>query len=308
MKENDKSEHTGLGENSSPGIPLSDPALKTPMYTAINAGRYQRQELIKKIQRKTNNYLLCYVSGFKTQINRDDIIGIMELLHNVPHNSNIDLLLHTGGGDIDAADKIVTILRKKVGEKGMLRIIVPDYAKSAGTLIALAAEKIVMSDSSELGPIDPQFPKRDGDGNALQHSVMNYLEAYETLCEKLRSTPNDVPAAVLLSKFDSTTVVLFNAISARARTLAEKYLNRYMFHETNGKYTAIASNLMDTKKWLSHGQMIGLDDAKEMGLEVTYLKNEDEDWQLYWSLYCLQRLAITDNQKLFESDFASLPM
>ena len=67
---------------------------------------------------------------------------------------------------------------------GRLRVIVPDFAKSAGTLIALAADKIVMSDSSELGPIDPQFLKKDGDGNARWLSVLSYLKAYENLWRK----------------------------------------------------------------------------------------------------------------------------
>jgi serine dehydrogenase proteinase len=293
-----------LGFGSAPTLPRP---VKTPMYQAMNAERYLRQAKIKQIQEPNGARLLCYVAGSRAPIMRDDVVGIIELLHNVARDSNIDFLLHTGGGDIDAAEKISSMVRTTVG-KGRLRVIVPDFAKSAGTLIALAADKIVMSDSSELGPIDPQFKKADGDGNARWLSVLSYLKAYENVCAKLRATPEDVPARIMLSKLDPTTVVQFEAISRRTRTLAEEHLNRWMFQRKKATYTKIAGELMDTSRWLSHGQMIGWQDAKQMELEVEYLPPETNEWREYWSLYCLQRLDVKDNEKLFEADYASLKM
>jgi hypothetical protein len=287
--------------------PVLTRPVKTPMYQAMHAERYLRQAKIKAMQEAAGTRLLCYVAGQTAPITRDDVVGIIELLHNVPRDSSIDFLLHTGGGDIDAAEKFVSMLRTTVG-KSRLRIIVPDFAKSAGTLIALAADKIVMSDSSELGPIDPQFPKRDGDGNTRWHSVLNYLEAYKSQSDKLRLHPNDVPAQMMLSKIDPTTVVQFEAICRRARTLAEEHLTHWMFQQKKANYTKIAHDLMDNGRWPSHGQMIGWQDAKQMDLEVEYLPPESEEWRSYWSLYCLQRLAVKDGQKLFEADYASLLM
>jgi len=46
--------------------------------------------------------------------------------------------------------------------------------------------------------------------------------------------------------------------------------------------------------------------SPKLGLTVEHMDAEDPVWQNYWLLYCLQRLAITDRQKIFESDFASL--
>ena len=280
---------------------------KTPMYEAVNAERYQRQALIRQIQERGEKRLLCYVAGLRAPITRDDTIGIVELLHNVPSNANIDLFLHTGGGDIDAAEKLMWMIRTAVGT-GVLRVIVPDFAKSAGTLMALAADKIVMSDSSELGPIDPQITLNDGRGNAIPHSVMSYLEAYREHSEALRRNPSDVVAQIMLGKLEPMTVNLFDAARNRAQKLAEKHLNQWMFHNKKAEYTKIASDLMDTSKWLTHGQMIGYQAAQELGLEVTFLDRESQEWRDYWRLYCIQRLAIKDNQKLFESDYASLPL
>lgn len=310
MEETDKTHPKPYDSNSSsePTPIVLPPPLKTPMYQAQNAERYLRQAQIREMQKSTNCRLLCYVAGNKAQITREDTIGMVEMLHNVPRGSNIDFLLHTGGGDIDAAEKIASMLRAALGEVGRLRVIVPDFAKSAGTLIALAADSIVMSDSSELGPIDPQFVKRDGDGNLRWYSVLNYLEAYETICNQLRSNPSDLPTKVMLSKLDPTTVVQLQATKARTRKLAEKHLQRWMFHEKKATYTKIAGELMDLTRWQTHGQMIGWDDAKEMGLEIEYLVPDSKEWRAYWGLFCQQRLAVKDGNKLFESDYASLPM
>ncbi len=299
-------QETSLNSEASPVvIPNS---IKTPMYLAQYAERYLRQARIKEMQEKAASRLLCYVSGNGAQIVRDDVIGFVELLHNVPRGSNIDLLLHTGGGDINVAEKIVVMLRAAVGTEGRFRVIVPDFAKSAGTLIAIAADKILMSDSSELGPIDPQFPRSDSDGTVRWVSVLNYIKAYETICKAVRENPNDVPANVMLSKFDPTMLVQVEAVKSRARMLAEQHLNRWMFQKKKATYTRIAGELMDITRWPAHGQMIGYEDAKEMELEIEYLASDSQDWRAYWSLYCQQRLAVKDDQKLFESDYTSLPM
>jgi hypothetical protein len=52
--------------------------------------------------------------------------------------------------------------------------------------------------------------------------------------------------------------------------------------------------------------LFGWNDAIKIGLSVEYLDPSSEQWQSYWHLYCHQRLAIQDRQKLFESDVASL--
>ena len=273
----------------------------------MHAERYHRQTQIRQIQQQTGNRLLCYVAAIRAPITRDDTVGIVELLYNVPRGSNVDFLIHTGGGDIDAAEKLISMVRTTVGS-GQLRVIVPDFAKSAGTLMAIAADKIVMSDSSELGPIDPQITLADGRGNAIPHSVMSYLDAYKLHSEALRRNPSDVVAQIMLNKLEPATVILFDAARNRACKLAEQHLNQWMFHNKKATYTKIASDLMDTSRWLTHGQMIGYQAAQSLDLEVEYLPPDNEEWRAYWRLYCLQRLAVKDSQKLFESDYVSVAM
>lgn len=279
---------------------------KTPLFQAIHAERYQRQAIIKNIQERSERRLICYVSGGGCAIDRDDTVPFVDLLHNIPPREDLDLLLHTGGGDIDAAEKLISMVRNKVSA-GILRIIVPDFAKSAGTLMVLGADYVVMSDTSELGPIDPQIIRADGNGNRIRHSVQSYLDAYDEHTATLKKEPGNVAAQIMLGKLDPATVKLFQAVQARARQFAEVQLKRGMFRK-GGNWSQTASELLDTKRWQSHAQMISWEDAKDprIGLNVEYLDPKSDEWQAYWQLYCLQRLAVRDRQKLYESDYASL--
>ncbi len=276
---------------------------KTPIYLAINATRYQRQQLIREIEANTGRTLLCYICGENSEISRDDTFGIVEVLHNVPSGSSIDLMLHTLGGDVDAAEKLINLVRAAVVQSACLRVIVPDSAKSAGTLMALGANEIVMSDTSELGTIDPQLDLKDSKGNNIVHSVLSYLDAYENAVGDLRRDPEDPVFKVQMSHFDPTVKQTFEAVKLRARTLAENLLKRVGLN-----YTAIVDALMDTKRFPSHSQMIGYETARQIGLNIAYLPSEDPVWRKYWELYCHLRLAINGKQKLFESACASLPL
>jgi ATP-dependent protease ClpP protease subunit len=301
---------------ASPGVPAEAPQevleqavlppTKTPLYQAHNALRYQRQATIKLIQENTGRQLICYVAGNQAPVDRDDTIGFVDLLHNIRASQDLDLLLHTGGGDIDAAEKLITMVRTKVAN-ALLRVVVPDFAKSAGTLMALGADLIVMSETSELGPIDPQIILADGNGNRIRHSVQSYLDAYKAHSETLAKNPDDATARIMLGKLDPATVKLFEAVRARALAFAENQLRRGMFRN-EGNWSQAASQLLDTQRWQSHGQMISWQDAQDpkIGLAVEHLELDSETWRNYWQLYCLQRLAVGDRQKLFESEYASL--
>jgi Serine dehydrogenase proteinase len=273
---------------------------KTPMYKAIHAPRYQRQALMREIEQKSNSQLICYVSGKAAAIDRDDVVGFAEVLHNIAPDSNVDLLLHTRGGDVDAAEKMITLVQATVGA-GQLQIIIPDFAKSAGTLMALAADVLIMSDSSELGTIDPQIWSRDDNGKENCHSVLSYLDAFKIHSDALKKDPDDPVARQMLNKLDPTNLRNFEAIRDRARNFAEDQLKR-----KGRNFSQIAGVLMDTTRWPSHGQMIKWQDVKALGLPVEYLPARSERWQEYWQLYCLLRLAVKDRQNIFESAYASL--
>ena len=287
------------GEDPSQDLKRGASNAKTPLFEASHANRYQRRELIRDIQEHSERTLVCYVSGSRCKVDDNDTMPFVDLLHRAPANRDLDLLLHTRGGSIDAAEKLLGMLKRHVGPK-QLRVIVPDFAKSAGTLMALGADSVVMSDMSELGPIDPQIRLR---GEWL--AVQNYLDAFETHAETLKTAPDNVAAQIMLGKLDPATLKLCEAAVDRARQAAESLLKRGMFHN-GGNWSLTASELLDTTRWRSHAQMISWEDARDLGLRVDYREYRSEEWQRYWRLYCLQRLAVGDRQKLYESDYASL--
>jgi hypothetical protein len=275
------------------------------MFEAINAARYERQQTIRKIDEDTGQNLICYISGRHTHMHRDDVVFFADLLERIPTGANIDLMLHTPGGDMDVAEKIVSMIRAKAGT-GAFRVIVPDFAKSAGTLITVGADVALMSDTSELGPIDPQITIPDGRGGRASHSVQALLDAYESYASALKVDPNDLAARLMINKLEPGTIKLCEAAKERSRQLAEKHLNRGMLQTWVGPYayTFVAQKLLDTKTWYLHSQVIGPEDARTIGLNV---ETADPNWIKYWRLYCRQRLAIAggDTQKLFESYYVS---
>lgn len=299
-----KSNTPSTGSDAGDGKDLSDPGrqipTKTPMYEAMYASRYHRQTLMKEIGAESDCTLICYVSGKAATIDRDDVVGFVEMLHNIEPEKNVDLLLHTRGGDVDAAEKMMTLVQATVGS-GRFRVIVPDFAKSAGTLMVLGADSLIMSDSSELGTIDPQIWSHDENGKEVCHSVLSYLDAFNTYAQALKKDPDDPVARTMLNKLDPTTHRTFESIRDRARNFAEDQLKR-----KGRNFSQIAGALLDTARWPSHGQMIKWQDVKELGLPVEYVSPRSKRWQAYWQLYCLLRLAVKDRQNIFESAYASL--
>jgi ClpP class serine protease len=96
----------------------------------------------------------------------------MSACHNVEKTKGLDLILHTPGGDLAATESIVNYLKSMFAD---IRVIVPQLAMSAGTIMACAARSIVMGKQSSLGPIDPQLGGRSAHG-ILEEFEQAHLE------------------------------------------------------------------------------------------------------------------------------------
>jgi len=125
------------------------------------ANQTQALQAISKLRKDRN--VLLYGSAFlqkpqapapTTQITPEDINGFMSTLYGMQWDKGLCLVLHTPGGVTNATESIVAYLRSKFTD---LEVIVPAFAMSAGTMISLASDRIVMGRQSQLGPIDPQF-------------------------------------------------------------------------------------------------------------------------------------------------------
>lgn len=124
----------------------------------------QRMRLIRRLERNRGSRLITMIHRqesfaflgipFARHINIEDSEAILRAVRLTPADMPIDLLLHTPGGIALASEQIAEALLR---HKAPVTIFVPHYAMSGGTLIALAADHIVMDRNAVLGPLDPQI-------------------------------------------------------------------------------------------------------------------------------------------------------
>ena len=274
---------------------------QTPLYNALEQARYTRQDRIRTIEQRSERRLVCYVAGPGASISSIDIPPFVDLLDDVRHGENLDLLLHSSGGDIDQAERIVMMCRKKIGPGSEFRVIVPDSAKSAATLIAVGADQIVMGYPSELGPIDPQIDITTVNGERMARPAKSFLDGLDEIVNRVGGGTLSPAYFPLLDKLDPALIDFCKKALKRSQDLAEQFLRAYSIKEDHEKAKEIAKELNNVEKYLSHGAAIDTDRAIEMGLKVSYLEPDDDLWQAYWRLYCLDRLALeTPMQRLYE--------
>ncbi len=123
-----------------------------------------RQRMIARIERMRNSRVILLVHRQETMsllgfpmfryIDVNDSEEVIRAIQLTDPDVPIDLILHTPGGLVLAALQIARAIKD---HKGKVTVFVPHYAMSGGTLISLAADEIVMSRHSVLGPVDPQL-------------------------------------------------------------------------------------------------------------------------------------------------------
>ena len=206
------------------------PFPQTSLYRALRSDRYDRQDQIRKIQDMTGRLLLVYEQdtsvGSGAFVSNDDIPPFCDLLQHVPDDSSIDLMVNSAGGDLDAADKIVQMCWDCAQS---LRVIVPEWAKSAATFLALASEEVVMGIASELGPIDPQFPITDPGGTTHYVSAQSIIDDFDDAKAATTGSGSLPPAyyPILQQLYPGLLKQCGNAID-RSKLWATKWLKGHM--------------------------------------------------------------------------------
>jgi ATP-dependent protease ClpP protease subunit len=285
--------------------PITGPT-QTPLFHSLEQARYVRQAQFRAIEARTGRRLIAYCGGPLTSIQAFDVPPFVDLLHDVDAGSDLDLLLQTPGGDVDQAERIVLMCRKRVGT-GTFRVVVPDSAKSAGTLIAIAADEIIMGEPSELGPIDPQITTTAANGQPITRPAQSILDGLQAIIDGAPEGQISPAYFPLLDKLDPALIDFCEKALARSRQFAERFLSTYMLKDDPERATATAVTLNNVSEHLSHGAVIDAEKALAMGLKVRALPPTDDLWQAYWRLYVDMRVALADNgQRLFEGCRTSL--
>ncbi len=212
------------------------------------------------------------------------------------HFKEIDIILQTPGGDIDAAFNIIKLLRHS---SDIVNILVPLFSKSAGTLICLGADKLILTTLSELGPLDTQIREQQEDGPPAYRSALNGFKALEQVQLHTLETM-DVATKLILNRSGmkiseaiklatgfsgNTSGTLYQQVDpkkigeyARALEIGERYgitvLTRYM------KWNMEEADLVVkklVKGYPAHGFIIDAEELNILGLPAEDANPQEEE-------------------------------
>ena len=200
----------------------------------------------------------------------------MEAVSNI-EGPTLDIIVHSPGGSAETAESIVSYLRKRFEH---IRAIVPLAAMSAATMIVLSADEIVMGKHSQLGPIDPQFviTTPEGPRSAPAKAILKQFDRAKEECK----TPGNIAAWMpILRGYLPGLLTQCEDSQQLAEQLVSQWLRDYMFSgesDACAKACKVSAYFADYDEFLSHARPIDLEQALELGLNVTELES-DEDLQ-----------------------------
>jgi|LQYC01.1.fsa_nt_gi Periplasmic serine proteases (ClpP class) len=247
------------------------------------------QALIKKFEEKFHTNLVCYIAlfghpaGAITNQDGEILENILRSIALDNKEDNLDLLLHTPGGSPEAAADIIRVCRSY---SKTFRAIVPNAAMSAGTLIGMGSDEVVMSDTSKLGPIDPQMIFVQSKEVAIMRPAKSFIDAYIDLINSARSSKPATPFLHLLDRQDPSWII--ECVRARNATenLAKEQLKAKMLKDkTEEEIAKVVQNFFEVGDKNTHGRSISPDEAQAFGLTIKKENKYGEFWNTVWELY-----------------------
>jgi ClpP class serine protease len=214
----------------------------------------RRLGMIRSLERKRQARVITMIHRQETMsllgipiarfIDIEDSEQVLRAIRMTPDEMPIDLVVHTPGGLVLAAEQIAWALKR---HKGVVTVLVPHYAMSGGTLVALAADQIVMDPDAVLGPVDPQLGSQQG-GYYPAASILKALE---------QPNPNR----------DDQTLILGDVARKAVRQVRQTVKELLVEHFTPERAEELAGMLSDGR-W-THDYPINLGEARAMGLRVS---------------------------------------
>ena len=262
-------------------------------------------ELANHTGRAAIVYATCYLenrevpNGLALTVNPGDKQGFMEAVSNIKGVRELDLIITSPGGSPEAAEAIMDYLRTRFDH---IRAIVPVAAMSAATMMALACDEIVMGTHSQLGPIDPQFTIQTPEGPRYSpaQAILDQFELAKLECQDPKVLAAWMPLLRAL-----TPGLLAQCV--HSRQLAEQFvatqLKAHMLSNDQAKADAVAAWFADFSFHKSHGRPVSLDDARDQGLAVSALEDDQVLQDLVLSVHHAVRHTFNDTgtTKLIEN-------
>ena len=275
----------------------------------------ERKKQLQRISRlRGGRDVLVYAADLNrtdvpSAITFEDLIAIRDQLSSL-RGKSLDLILETPGGSGEVAEDIVRTLR---AERENLGVIVPGWAKSAGTIMAMAADEILMEPSSALGPIDAQVVWQ-----GKQFSAGELLDGMERIKAEVQ-TSGQLNKAYIPILQGISPGELRRAENAQhfSQALVTDWLARFKFRdwtehsssnepvtdaERRDRAAEVAAQLCDHRRWLTHGRSITPADLTAMRLRITDYAATPDLADAIRRYYTLLRMTFSSNcYKLFET-------
>lgn len=223
---------------------------------------------IVRVEEIRKSTVISYMASQNALVGPEDagmLVDTIEMiLPETRKFDRLDLFLHSPGGFLDSAYKIIRICKEYSNE---FNVIVPLAAKSAATVICLGANEIVMTVFAELGPIDPiiQHPYKP-DVRVPARSIKDFfafLNSTET--EKILVDPQF--KTQMSSLLDPYLIGSYQTALNSSKQIAEKLLRENALKSNPGLVDEAVKKL--TEFYYSHSYVIDRNEAREIGLNVT---------------------------------------
>ena len=277
----------------------------------------KRIELIREIEKARGSRVITLFYSDRgiagTRIADDVLRPLYDHLLSISRNSGhkaeterIDLILYTRGGAVETPWKMVTKIRQFSNE---FTVTIPFRAHSAGTMIALGADTILMSPMSELGPIDPSLqvqPDVLGKPFLIPDPGVEDVAAYLTFLTGRAGISDQDPLAetvkVLAEHVTPTLLGRLERTYSHIRLVARKLLSLPKPPYPEATIDAISEAL--TEKMYAHGHGIGVGEAAELGLKAEKMESPLDRlvWELYREYEVALKLGTTDDPEGYFQD------
>jgi len=251
------------------------------------------EKQIKEIENKIEQNLihlqeiresrLCF-PFLGVEITKSIVDDVFDDLRNNYKNCDgrLDIIVDSGGGDIDAAYNLSLLFRKYGFTE--LNFIVPRWAKSAATLLVCSGDKILMSPIAELGPLDPQITQINPLEGRLEQFSPLHIESTLDMIRQEFEKGNDKLAKGLMERlqFPLTLGSFKKSLEVGEQYLSNLLETRMLSSEKNtAKAKDIAKRL--THGYADHGFCINIDEAINIGLDAFEITGEEMDtvWEIH---------------------------
>jgi hypothetical protein len=215
-----------------------------------------------------------------------DVDMIESILLTMDLSKGLCLIINSPGGDALGAERMVKVCRAYSRDDFV--VMVPNSAKSAATMVALGARRILMPPTAELGPIDPQVPRRVGDRIRLlpADAIITSFEQLIKDATGLGPRARIEPYLQQLDLYDSAEIESLKKLRDLAADIAEQSLRTGMLKDDPpDRITKCIQLFTDWGKTLAHGRAIFAEAARDAGLDIEIIPLNSRLWAVAFELY-----------------------